>query len=189
MTDSVHVCLYDSWGNFEFVQPEERDLRYSVRNSDLRAPHREKQGEYKVSSGQVYRRKGIAVSRGRGIMVPARPVTMQKVFPVLALIAFACDTSRILVHGDSVRKPEAAERNGGYEYQVTARSICFCRWTLRTWQRKCDVLSSKQDVMCIEEFPIKIEDSNGKNHWKISQKADFKINLPYIILCSISITK
>lgn len=48
---------------------------------------------------------------------------MQKVFPVLALIAFAGDISRILVHGDSARKPEAAGRNGGYEYQVTARNI------------------------------------------------------------------
>lgn len=45
---------------------------------------------------------------------------MQKVFPVLALIAFACDISRdVLVHGDLARKPEAAGRNDGYEYQVS----------------------------------------------------------------------
>ncbi|TGZ52643.1 uncharacterized protein [Temnothorax longispinosus] len=47
---------------------------------------------------------------------------MQKVFPVLALIAFACDISRdVLVHGDPARKPEAAGRNGGYEYQTEPR--------------------------------------------------------------------
>ncbi|XP_011689689.1 PREDICTED: uncharacterized protein LOC105451123 [Wasmannia auropunctata] len=45
---------------------------------------------------------------------------MRKVFPVLALIAFACDISRdVLVHGDPARKPEAAGRSGGYEYHQT----------------------------------------------------------------------
>jgi len=102
------------------VQSEERDLCYSVRRGDLRAPHREGRGRDKV-----YRRKGIAVSRGPGIEVPARPVTMRKVFPILALIAFACDISRgILVHGDPARKAEAAGRSDGdYEYQVTAKSV------------------------------------------------------------------
>lgn len=101
------------------MQSEERDLRYSVRRGDLRALRREEQRD-KVS----YRRKGIAVSRGRGIEVPDRPVTMQ-VFSILALIAFACDISRdVLVHGDPARKPEAAGRSGDYEYQVIARSSC-----------------------------------------------------------------
>ncbi|XP_011635616.1 uncharacterized protein LOC105426195 [Pogonomyrmex barbatus] len=47
---------------------------------------------------------------------------MRKVFPVLALIAFACDISRdILVHGDPARKPEAAGRSDEYEYQAEPR--------------------------------------------------------------------
>ncbi|KAL0120164.1 hypothetical protein PUN28_008073 [Cardiocondyla obscurior] len=47
---------------------------------------------------------------------------MQKVFPVLALIAFACDISRgILVHGDPARKPEVPERSVDYEYQTESR--------------------------------------------------------------------
>ncbi|XP_011881766.1 PREDICTED: uncharacterized protein LOC105569704 [Vollenhovia emeryi] len=48
---------------------------------------------------------------------------MQRVFTVLALIAFACDISRdVLVHGDLARKPEAAGRSGGgYDYQTEPR--------------------------------------------------------------------
>lgn len=100
------------------MQSEERDLRYSVRRGDLRASDREERRD------KVSKRRRIAVSRGRGIEVPDRPVTMRKVFPVLALIAFACDISRdVLVYGDPARKPEAAGRSGGYEYQVTARSF------------------------------------------------------------------
>ncbi|XP_012225389.1 uncharacterized protein [Linepithema humile] len=44
---------------------------------------------------------------------------MRKAIAVLALIAFACDISRdVLVHGKPARKPEAAGRNDGYEYQT-----------------------------------------------------------------------
>ncbi|XP_012525332.2 uncharacterized protein LOC105830513 isoform X1 [Monomorium pharaonis] len=48
---------------------------------------------------------------------------MRRVLPVLALIAFACDVSRVgpLVHGDPVRKPEAAGRSGDHEYQTKPR--------------------------------------------------------------------
>ncbi|XP_029174204.1 uncharacterized protein LOC114942894 [Nylanderia fulva] len=43
---------------------------------------------------------------------------MRKAFPVLALIAFACDISRdVPVHGDPVGNPEVAGRSNDYEYQ------------------------------------------------------------------------
>ncbi|XP_018359582.1 PREDICTED: uncharacterized protein LOC108758876 [Trachymyrmex cornetzi] len=48
---------------------------------------------------------------------------MWQVLPVLAFIAFACDISHdvVLVHGDPARKPEIAERSGGYEHQTELR--------------------------------------------------------------------
>lgn len=130
------------------MQSEERDLRYSVRRGDLRAPHREEQ-----RNEVLYRRKGIAVSRGQGIEVPDCPVTMQKVFPVLALIAFACDISRdALVHGDSARKPEAAGRNGGYEYQVIASS-CPDEHLLRTRDESVALLRVNETVYSRRNLP------------------------------------
>jgi len=72
------------------------------------------------------------VSRGPGIEVPDRLVTMWKVLPVLAFIVFACDISRdVLVHGDPARKPEIVGRSGGggdYEHQVSTHKklrSCF----------------------------------------------------------------
>lgn len=115
-----HTCLHGFGGDLEFVQPEERDFRYSVRRGHLRASHRGERG------GEVPRKR-IAVSRGRGgVEIADRAATMRKAITVLALIAFACNISRdVLVHGEPARKPEAAGRNDGYEYQVTARSILF----------------------------------------------------------------
>lgn len=58
----------------------------------------------------------------RSIEIPDRAATMRKVVLVLALIA--CDCSRdVLVHGDPIRKPEAAGRSDDYEYQVIAREL------------------------------------------------------------------